>query len=142
MGRILAIDYGNKRIGLAVTDPMQIFATPLNTIKTDEFDIFLEEYLKKETIDRFVIGYPVQMNNEPSQSIIQINPFIKKLKKNYPKIDIFLIDERFTSKMALETIIAGGVKKKNRQDKAMIDKISAAIILKSYLDKRENKTKS
>ena len=85
MGRILAIDYGTKRIGLAVTDPLQLFASPLNTVSPEEFDKFIEDYLKTEEVDAFVIGYPVQMNNQPSESVKYINPFIKKLKKTFPE---------------------------------------------------------
>ena len=139
MGRILAIDYGTKRIGLAVTDPMQIFASPLNTVSPQEFYNFIEGYLKTEVIDAFVIGYPVQMNNEPSESVKYINPFIKKLKKTFPEKDIHLVDERFTSQMALRTMIAGGVKKSDRKDKSLVDRISASIILQSFLDNRSNK---
>lgn len=142
MGRILGIDYGNKRIGLAVTDPLQIFALPLETIKTGEFEIYLAEYLKKETIDAFVIGYPVQLNNQPSESVRYLNPFIKKLKKSYPSIEIHLMDERFTSKMAHDTMIEGGVKKKARQDKSLVDKISASIILRSFLDRKKDTKKN
>jgi putative Holliday junction resolvase len=140
MGRIIGIDYGLKRIGLAVTDPLQIFASPLTTVSPAEFDNFLTGYLKSDTVDAFVIGYPVQMNNQPSASVTYINPFIKKLKKSYPEIHIYLADERFTSQMALRTMIEGGVKKKDRQDKSMVDKISASIILQSFLDNRSNKT--
>jgi putative Holliday junction resolvase len=139
MGRILGIDYGTKRIGLAVTDPLQIFASPLNTVSTSDFYTFLNEYLRKEQVEAFVIGYPVQMNNMPSESVTHINPFIKKLKKTFPDKHIHLADERFTSQMALQTMIDGGVKKKDRQDKSMIDKISASIILQSFLDNRSNK---
>jgi len=142
MGRILGIDYGNKRIGLAVTDPMQIFASPLDTIKTADFDLFIAEYLKREAIDAFVIGYPVQLNNQPSESVRYINPFIKKLKKSYPSIEIHLMDERFTSVMAHNTMIEGGLKKKARQDKSLIDKISASIILRSYLDRKQDSKKN
>ena len=138
MSRILAIDYGTKRIGLAVTDPMQIFASPLNTVSPKDFDSFITDYLKTEEVDDFVIGYPVQMNNQPSESVNYINPFIKKLKKTYPQKHIHLVDERFTSQMALKTMIDGGVKKKDRQNKSMVDKISASIILQSFLDKRSN----
>jgi putative holliday junction resolvase len=138
MGRILAIDYGTKRIGLAITDPLKIFASPLNTIGTNEFDSFITDYLKTEEVDEFVIGYPVKMNNQPSETVNYINPFIKKLEKKFPEKHINLIDERFTSQMALRTMIDGGVKKKKRQDKSMVDKISASIILQSYLDKRSN----
>ena len=139
MGRIIGIDYGLKRIGLAVTDPLQIFASPLITVSPAEFDNFIVDYLIKNEIDAFVIGYPVQMNNQPSESVVYINPFIKKLKKKYPEKHIYLADERFTSQMAFRTMIEGGVKKKNRQDKSMIDKISASIILQSFLDNKTNK---
>jgi putative holliday junction resolvase len=139
MGRILAIDYGTKRIGLAVTDPLQIFASPLNTVSPDQFDSFIAGYLKTEEVNDFVIGYPVQMNNQPSESVRYINPFIKKLKKTFPEIHIHLVDERFTSQMALRTMIDGGVKKRDRQDKSLVDKISASIILQSFLDNRSKK---
>jgi putative Holliday junction resolvase len=139
MSRILAIDYGKKRIGLAVTDPLQIFASPLNTVSPKDFDSFIEEYFRTEVVDDIVIGYPVQMNNQPSESVNYINPFIRKLKKTFPEKHIHLVDERFTSQMALRVMIDGGVKKKDRQDKSMVDKISAAIILQSFLDNRSNK---
>jgi putative Holliday junction resolvase len=136
MGRILGIDYGVKRIGLAVTDPLKIFASPLVTVSPEEFDRFIEGYLITEEIDEFVIGYPVKMNNQPSEAVKYINPFIKKLNKKYPEKHIHLEDERFTSQMAFRTMIDGGVKKKGRQDKSMVDMISASIILQSFLDKR------
>jgi putative holliday junction resolvase len=138
MGRIIGIDYGVKRIGLAVTDPLQIFASPLTTVSPAEFDSFITNFLKTDEVDAFVIGYPVQMNNQPSASVTYINPFIKKLKKTYPEKHIYLADERFTSQMAMRTMVEGGVKKKERQDKAMIDKISASIILQSFLDNKAN----
>jgi len=137
MGRILGIDYGRKRIGLAVTDPLQIFASPLNTVSTYEFESFLEEYLKYEHIESFVVGYPVHMNNKPSKSVKDIDPFIRRLEKLYPGRPVHRVDERFTSIMAFRTMIDGGVKRKERRDKAMIDKISASIILQSFLDKRQ-----
>jgi putative holliday junction resolvase len=139
MGRILAIDYGTKRIGLAVTDPLQIFASPLDTVSPAEFDRFIEGYLKTDEVDEFVIGYPMQMNNQPSEAVNYINPFIKKLKKKYPDKHIHLADERFTSRMAFRTMVDGGVKKKDRLDKSIVDKISASIILQSFLDKRTNR---
>jgi putative holliday junction resolvase len=139
MGRIIGIDYGLKRIGLAVTDPLKIFASPLITVSPAEFDNFMNGYLKNDEVEAFVIGYPVQMNNQPSASVSYINPFIKKLKKTYPEIDIHLADERFTSQMAFRTMVDGGVKKKDRQDKSIVDKISASIILQSFLDNRSNK---
>jgi len=134
MGRIIGIDYGTKRIGIAVTDPMQVIASPLTTVANVSFNDFIDNYTKKEDIEAFVIGYPKQLNNSPSKSVQHIDPFIKKLKKKFPKIMIMLVDERFTSVMAMKSIIAGGVKKSDRQDKSITDKISAALILQSYLD--------
>jgi len=140
MGRILGIDYGNKRVGLAVTDPMQIFASPLNTISAHDIDNFIAEYMASEQVDAFVVGYPVQMNNEPSESVKYIDPFIRKLKKKFPGVPVHMVDERFTSQMAFRTMIDGGLKKKGRQNKSMIDMISASIILQSFLDSRNAKT--
>jgi putative Holliday junction resolvase len=137
MGRILAFDYGKKRIGLAVTDPMRIIASPLITVSPSEIESFLLDYLKKEVVDEFVVGYPVQMNNKPSDSVKYIDPFLKRLAKLFPDKPLHLADERFTSKMALQTIIDGGVKKKERRDKKLADKISASLILQSFLEKRE-----
>jgi len=137
MGRIIGIDYGKKRVGLAVTDPLKIFASPLLTINTQEFDSFIDEYTKTEQVDGFVVGYAVQMNNTPSESVKYIEPFIKKLKKRFPGKPVCLEDERFTSKMALKTMIDGGVKKKKRQNKKDLDKISASLILQSWLDKKK-----
>jgi len=142
MGRIIGIDYGVKRIGLAVTDPLKIFASPLITVSPGEFDNYIKDYLKTDEVDAFVIGYPVQMNNQPSESVTYINPFIKKLKKTYPEKHIYLADERFTSQMAMRTMVEGGVKKKGRQDKSIVDKISASIILQSFLDNRSNRTEN
>ena len=136
MGRILAIDYGKKRVGLAVTDQMQIIASPLTTIPTAEIEGFLLDYTKKENVNELVVGYPVQMNNKPSESVKYINPFLKKLEKLFPDIPIHLADERFTSKLALRALIEGGVKKKVRRDKSMVDKISASLILSAFLEKR------
>ena len=139
MGRILAFDYGQKRIGLAVTDPLQIIASPLLTIGTSQIENFLNDYLKKEIVDEFVVGYPVQMNNKPSESVKYIDPFLNRLKKLYPGKPVHLIDERFTSKIALQTIIDGGVKKMARRDKTLADKISASLILQAFLLKRNFK---
>ena len=138
MGRIIGIDYGKRRIGIAITDPLQMFASPLTTITPAEFDTFIKDYLKTESVDEFVSGYPRQMNNQPSESVKYIDPFIKKLKKSYPEIQVHLADERFTSQLAFRSMIDGGVKKENRKDKAMVDRISASIILQSYLDIRSN----
>ena len=139
MGRIIGIDYGNKRIGLAVTDPLQMFASPLATVSPSEFDSYIEAYLKTEKVEAFVIGYPRQMNNQPSETVKYINPFLKKLKKKYPESAVHCIDERFTSQMAIRSMIEGGVKKVGRQDKSMVDRISASIIIQSYLDTKSNK---
>jgi putative holliday junction resolvase len=136
MGRILAFDYGKKRIGLAVTDPMQIISSPLTTVGPFEIERFLQDYLKKEIVDEFVIGYPVQMNNKPSDSVKYIDPFIKRLGKLFPGKPLHLVDERFTSKIALQSIIDGGVKKKKRRDKKLADKISASLILQAFLEKK------
>lgn len=139
MGRILAVDYGRKRCGIAVTDPARIIASPLSTVRTHDIESFLLEYDKKETIDEFVVGYPRQMNNEPSEAVKQIDPFIVRLKKLFPGKNITLIDERFTSKSAMQAMIDGGVKKMKRQDKAMVDRISASIILQVYMETVSNK---
>ncbi len=138
MGRILAIDYGRKRTGLAVTDPLKMIANALKTIKTEDIWLFLDEYMAKQEVECIVAGYPKQMNNEPSEAVQYINPFLKKLEKKYPGIKIELMDERFTSKMAQQTMIDGGVKKMKRRDKALLDSISATIILQSYIEKNDN----
>lgn len=138
MGRILGIDYGTKRIGLAITDPLKLFAYPLKTIRTCDFDKFLEDFLKSESVEEIVIGYPVQLNNSASASVKYLNPFLKNVRKTFPGIPVNLIDERFTSEMALKVIVNSGIKKKERQDKSLVDKISASIILQSFLDKRKS----
>ena len=137
MGRILAIDYGKKRTGIAVTDPLQIIASGLTTVDTIKNLSFLKDYLKKEDVEMIVIGYPFKLENtKAAHSLPLIDGFIKKLKKSFPNIPIIKEDEHFTSKMAVQAMIDGGVKKMKRRDKALIDKISAALILKSYLDRR------
>jgi putative holliday junction resolvase len=141
MGRIIGIDYGTKRIGLAVTDPLQIFASPLDTVGPAEFFKFINNYLSKESIDSFVIGYPVTLNNLPSDSVKSLEPFIKKLKSLYPGKEVYMVDERFTSQIAMRTMIDGGVSKSSRRDKSMVDRISASIILQSFLDTRQHKQK-
>ena len=138
MGRILALDYGTKRVGVAVTDPLQILANGLTTIPTNEIWKFLEEYFKKETVDCLVIGYPIQTTGAGSDSLRVINPFIKKFLKVFPNIPINQADERYTSKMAHQAMIDGGLKKKDRQNKALVDTISATIILQGFLETRKN----
>ncbi len=133
MSRILAMDYGEKRIGIAVTDEMQIIASGLTTVPTKEIFEFLEKYVKEEKVELFLIGEPKQMNNTASESEKFIVPFINKLKNKLSHIPIKRVDERFTSKMAFQTMIDSGLKKKQRQNKALVDEISATIILQSYL---------
>ncbi len=133
MARILAIDYGKKRTGIAVTDELQLIASGLTTVDTTSFFPYVEEYLKNEDVELFLVGEPKQMNNTPSESEALIQPFIKKLEQQFPHIPIKRVDERFTSKMAFQTMIDSGLKKKQRQNKALIDEISATIILQSYL---------
>mgnify|MGYP003447435135 FL=1 len=134
MGRILAIDYGKKRTGLAVTDPPRITANPLLTIETKGLINWFQTYFEKEKVDIVVIGHPTQMNGEESESMNYIRPFIGNFKKLFPTIPITMYDERFTSVLAHQAMIAGGMKKKDRQDKAIVDKIAACIILEGYLD--------
>ncbi len=140
MPRIIAIDYGSKRIGLAVSDPLQMIATGLRTIHSKDVIQFLKEYIKKEEVECFVVGEPKQMDNTPSGSARLIEPFIRLLQKNFPEIPIKRVDERFTSKMAVQTMVMSGVKKKERQNKELIDEISAIIILQSYMEARQNKS--
>lgn len=137
MSRVLAIDYGKKRVGLAVTDPLKIIATSLAVVDTHNILPYLEKYLKEEPVERFVIGYPRQMNNELSEAVEFIDPFLKKLQEKYPAIPVELADERFTSKMAFQTMIDSGIGKMKRRDKGLIDTISATIILQSWLEKRK-----
>ncbi len=135
MGRILAIDYGTKRVGIAVTDPERIIATGLTTIHSKDVLDFLKQYIGKEQVDCIVVGEPKQLNNLASESERFITPFIRSLMKAFPGLDIQRMDERFTSKMAFQTMIDGGLKKKDRQNKETVDRISAVLILQSYLDK-------
>ena len=139
MARILSIDYGRKRVGLAVTDPEQIIATRLTTIPTHTIWDFLNEYFQKENVEIVIVGYPKQMNNEASESVRYINPFLKNFQIHFPNMKLEIIDERFTSKMAFQTMIDGRLKKQKRQDKALIDGISATIILQSYLEHKRHK---
>ena len=133
MARILAIDYGEKRTGIAVTDELQIIASGLITVKTGELIKFLIDYTNKEQVELFIVGLPKQMNNSDSESEKHILSFLKQLKKSLPKIPIKRIDERFTSKIAFQTMIDSGLKKKQRRNKGLVDEISATIILQSYL---------
>lgn len=133
MPRILAIDYGEKRTGIAVTDELQIIASGLTTVKTNELIKFLIDYTNKEQVELFIVGQPKQMNNSDSESEKHVLSFLKQLEKSLPKIPIKRIDERFTSKIAFQTMIDSGLKKKQRRNKGLVDEISATIILQSYL---------
>ena len=133
MARMLAIDFGKKRTGIAVTDALQIIASGLRTVNTIDLLSFLKEYTSKEKVELFIIGQPKQMDNSDSESEVLMLPFIKKIEKLFPQIPMKRIDERFTSKMAFQTMIDSGMKKKQRRNKALVDEISATIILQSYL---------
>jgi putative Holliday junction resolvase len=138
MKRILAIDYGSKRTGIAVTDTEQIIASGLTTINTQEIYKFINDYLTKEKVECIVVGEPKNLDNTPSESASAINDFIKKLKMKQPDLLIYRVDERFTSKMAFQAMIAGGLKKMDRRDKATIDMVSAAIILQSSMEMKKS----
>lgn len=137
MARIMAIDYGSKRVGIAVTDPFQIIATGLTTVHSRELIEFLQNYIAKEPVECIVVGEPKRLNNEPSDSARFIEPFVVHLKRTFPAIKIERMDERFTSKMAFQTMIDSGLKKKARQNKELVDEISATIILQSYMNKNK-----
>ncbi len=136
MGRVVALDYGRKRTGIAVTDPLQLIASGLTTMPTHELLDFLKRYLEEEDVVRFIVGEPKQMNNTPSEAEIYISPFLNRLAKTFPNVPIERQDERFTSKMAFQSMIEGGLKKKQRRNKALIDEISATIILQAYLNRK------
>lgn len=134
MGRILAIDYGQKRVGLAVTDILHISASGLDTVLVHEVLDYLSNYIAKEPVEKFVIGLPKQMNGQESESMRYIRPFAIGLKRRFPDIELVYSDERFTSVLAHKAMLEGGLKKKDRQNKELVDKISAIIILQSYLE--------
>lgn len=136
MARILAIDYGQKRVGLAVTDPLQIIANGLDTVNSGVIFAYLKDYCEREDVVCFVVGWPLDLKGNPAESMRFVEPFVKALGRKHPDIKIELVDERFTSKMAQQAMLMGGLKKRARQDKGMIDKISATIILQSYMEAR------
>ncbi len=138
MARILSIDYGKKRTGIAVTDPMQMIANPLTTVYTTTLFDFIKQYMESEEVERIIIGKPLQTNGEASENMKRVEPFVNRLKKLYPTIPIEFYDERFTSVLAHKAMIDSGISKKARQDKALVDKISASIILEDYLESRRN----
>ena len=138
MARILALDYGEKRTGIAVTDDLQIIASGLTTVPTIRLLDFLKTYISAENVSLILVGKPVQMNNNPSESEVLIEPFVRILEAAFKTIPVKRIDERFTSKIAFQTMIDSGLKKKQRQNKALVDEISATIILQSYLYSKKN----
>jgi putative Holliday junction resolvase len=141
MGRIVAIDYGQKRVGIAATDELQLIANAITTVRSADIWQFIEKYMKENSVEIIVVGEAKNLNNEPSDSSKFIEPFVAKLMKKYPNIRIERFDERFTSKMAFNAMIEGGLRKKKRQDKALVDRVSATILLQSFLDankKRNN----
>lgn len=140
-GRILSIDYGRKRIGIAVSDPARIIANGLKTVPSGQIWTFLDDYLSRENVTQFVVGFPRKLNNDPSEAVEFVNPFVRKLRKKYKTIPVELVDERFTSKLAMRTMIDGGLKKKDRRNRALVDTISATIILQSFLDQQSFQNK-
>lgn len=136
MARILAIDYGQKRTGIAVTDTMQMIANGLTTVETKDLEKFVIDYMAKEDVSTIVIGKPTQMNGEDSENMKRIEPFFNRLKKLFPDKEITYYDERFTSVLAHQTILQSGISKKARQNKALVDKISATIILEDYMQSK------
>lgn len=136
MARLLAIDYGKKRTGLAVSDEMQIIAGGLTTVPTTELIDFILDYMKKEPVERIIVGLPKQMNNEPSENMRRIEPFVNRLRKLLPDTPVEYHDERFTSVLAQRTIIEAGIKKMARRNKELVDEVSATIILQSYMESR------
>lgn len=136
MGRIVAIDYGTKRVGLAATDVLQIIANPLETVHAKDVLAYLKAYVQREPVEAFVLGMPRRLSGEDTQATQHVVGFHRTLQKAFPGIPVHLVDERFTSKMAQAAMLAGGLKKKDRQDKATVDRVSAAIILQSYLESR------
>ena len=139
MARLLSIDYGKKRTGIAVSDPLQIIANGLTTVETSKLFEFLEDYLKKEEVESIIVGLPKQMSGELSENMKRIEPFVNRLKKIYPTINIEYFDERFSSKLAQRAMIDGGLKKQDRRNKALVDEISATIILQGYMESRRLK---
>ncbi|MBO7249008.1 MAG: Holliday junction resolvase RuvX [Bacteroidales bacterium] len=137
MKRILGIDYGKKRVGVAVSDPLGIFASPLETVPTANIINYLKTYTSKEEVEKFVVGYPMNMDNRPSEAAQYVDVFLKQLKKAFPQIPVVLEDERFTSVLAFQSLIDSGVKKMDRRDKAAVDKVSAAIILQTFMDRKK-----
>lgn len=134
--RIMALDYGKKRTGVAVTDPLQIIANGLTTVESRQLLSFIKDYVQREAVERFVVGYPLQTTGEASENLARVKSFAGELAKEFPNIPIEFYDERYTSKLAQQTMLASGIGKKRRQDKALVDAISATIILQNYMESR------
>ena len=134
----MAIDYGQKRTGIAVTDPLQLIANRLETVATVDIWTFLDTYLSKESVERVLVGYPLKLNSQPSDALRYINPFIQRFRKRFPEMTVEQVDERFTSQLAQEAILAAGVKKTDRQNKGLTDGVSATIMLQSWLEQNKH----
>lgn len=139
MDRIVGIDYGRKRVGVAVTDPLRIFASALETVPSAKIIEYLQKYAAAEPIERFVVGYPVNMDGKPSEAAKDVDSFLNLLRKKFPSVPVSLEDERFTSVLAHRAMIDGGVRKMDRRDKSAVDKVSAALILQTYLERTSAK---
>ena len=137
MNRTIGIDYGRARVGVAVSDPLGIFASPLETVPSAKIIEYLQSYAVSETVERFVVGWPMNLNGQPAQAAADVEAFLKRLRMAFPQIPVELEDERFTSVLAHRAMIDGGMKKSDRRDKKSVDRISAAIILQSWLDKKK-----
>ncbi|MBQ9397168.1 MAG: Holliday junction resolvase RuvX [Bacteroidales bacterium] len=135
MDRIIGIDYGRKRVGVAVSDPLRIFASALETVPSAKIIDYLKRYAENEPVERFVVGYPMNLDNTPSEAARYVDQFLNLLRKHFPQVPVTLEDERFTSVLAHRAMIDGGVKKMDRRDKSAVDKVSAALILQTYLDR-------
>jgi putative Holliday junction resolvase len=138
MDRLIGIDYGRKRMGIAVSDPLRIFASPLETVQAAKIIEYLKTYAQANPVERFVVGYPMNMDNTPSAAAADVDVFLKQLKKAFPDKPVELEDERFTSVLAHRAMIDGGLKKMERRDKMQVDKLSAALILQGYMDRKKN----
>ncbi|MBR5736056.1 MAG: Holliday junction resolvase RuvX [Bacteroidales bacterium] len=136
MNRIIGIDYGRKRTGIAMSDPLMMFASPVETVQTTNIIDYLKKLSQQETIERFVVGYPMNMDNRPSEAAADVDVFLKQLHKHFPEIPVTLEDERFTSVLAHRSLIEGGVRKMARRDKTAVDKVSAALILQTFMDRK------
>ena len=136
VNRIIGIDYGKKRTGVAMSDPLRMFASPLETVQTAKIIDYLKNLSQQETIERFVVGWPMNMDNRPSEAAADVEVFLKTLRKHFPDIPVTLEDERFTSVLAHRSLIDGGVRKMARRDKAAVDKVSAALILQTFMDRK------